>query len=73
MYCPSIPIEKSCIPPKNSITLMVEAHPLTASPNRRVLMIIIIMNITAKMEKTIPIIVDMYNGVVENDVIPSIA
>ena len=52
---------------------MVEAHPLTASPNRRVLMIIIIMNITAKMEKTIPIIVDMYNGVVENDVIPSIA
>ncbi|MBW4257382.1 hypothetical protein KTG15_06720 [Methanobacterium sp. YSL] len=65
--------KKVFIPPKNNITLIVEGHPPTASPKRRVLNIIIIMNITAKIEKKIPVIVDTYNGTVENDMIPSMA
>lgn len=72
-YCPSIPMEKSCIPPKNNMTLIVEGHPPTGSPKSRVLIMIIIVNITAKMEKKIPVIVETYNGTVENDMIPSIA
>ena len=50
---------------------MVEAHPSTESPNKSVLMIIIIMNITAKIDKTMPKIVVIYNGDVENDIMPS--
>ena len=63
-YCPSITIEKSCIPLKNDITLIVEGHHSTGSPKSRVRIMIIIVNITAKMEKKIPVIVETLSMIV---------
>jgi len=40
------------------MTLIVEGHPPTGSPKSRVLIMIMIVNITAKMEKKILVIVE---------------
>lgn len=71
MYLPKMPIEKSWIPPKNSMTQMVEVQPATGSENISFLAITKISIMKAIIEKIIPITVDICKGNVVNANIPS--
>ena len=73
MYCPIIPIQKSCTPPINVMIHAVDAHPVTGSPKTSFR---IIIKITATKDNTVMNIPNQdanANGACEKLIIPSIA
>ena len=73
MYCPIIPILKSCIAPIKIIAHIVDAHPATGSPKHTLLIIMISIIINAINVIPIPLHDAILRGTSEKLIIPSIA
>ena len=68
-----MPKEINWIPPKNKIIIINVGNPLTSSPYNSVLVRINIMYMKANREIKKPNTAEIRNGVVVNEVIPSMA
>ncbi len=65
IYLPRIPMPKSCIPPKNSIIVTIEAQPTAGSPCIKYLIIINIIAIVEKTQEITPKKLAIFRGVSE--------
>ena len=70
-YNPTIPVHRSCTPPKDVIIHTREGQPATGSPTNNALIIITSKRINDKKQITIPMTDTIDRGVVEKAIIPS--